>query len=627
MRLSATPIVQSAFQAQSQRDNIRRMLLAIVEDVRVVLIKLAEQITSLRAATKLTPEIQKQLAQAVRDVYAPLANRLGIGQLKWEMEDYAFRYLQPEEYKRIAQLLHEKRQDRDAYIHNLVESIQVHLKKQNIQADVVGRAKHIYSIWRKMNRKGLDFNDIYDVRAVRILVQDIQDCYACLGVVHSLWQYIRKEFDDYIATPKENGYRSLHTAVIGPEGKGIEVQIRTYQMHKEAELGVAAHWLYKEGLRHDASYHHKLATLRQILDWQEEINEPLRDGSETSEDASFVAEIFDDRVYVFTPRGDVIDLPRGATPLDFAYHIHSEIGHRCRGAKVNGAIVPLTYVLHSGDQIEILDAKEARPSRDWLNPHLGYLRSSRAKAKVYQWFRFQDREHHILSGRELFDSEIRRLGIEKVVIETVAVSLGFKKSEDLLASLGRGDFRMSQVLNALDTQNSPIEEETLLLKKPAEWRGRRDIRVEGVGDLMCHYAKCCKPLPGDAIVGYITLGRGVSIHRQDCVHVLQAGEEREQRFIQVQWGEAIKNTYPVDIGIIAYDRKGLLSDITGILSHERVNVTKVHTNSNDDNTATLYITIEVSNLNALGRVLSRILQLPNVLEAYRVRPGYPKEFP
>lgn len=610
----------------SQRDNLRRMLLAIVEDVRVVLIKLAEQMIFLRSATQMTEGYQRELATQAREIYAPLANRLGIGHIKWEMEDYAFRYLDPKNYKQIAKLLSERRTDRDRFIQEVVQMVQNHLRKNHIDAEVYGRAKHIFSIWRKMQRKGLEFSDIYDVRALRILVPEIQDCYACLGIVHSLWQYIPQEFDDYIATPKENGYRSLHTAVVGPEGKVVEIQIRTFQMHKEAELGVAAHWLYKEGLRHEEGYHHKLATLRQILDWQEEIP-PAGENEETT---AMYSELFDDRVYVFTPRGDVIDLAKGATPLDFAYHIHSDVGHRCRGAKVNGAIVPLSYALQSGDQVEILAGKEIKPSRDWLNPHQGYLRTARAKAKVHQWLRQQDRDQNLADGREMLERELRRLGLDKPNLDKLANRYNFRKGEDIYVALGRGDVGLNTLLNTLQPAAKADDTVDLAETEPVKSPSRPqkkggDVHIEGVGNLLCHYAKCCKPIPQDPIVGYITLGRGVTIHRKDCMQLLQAKAEDSQRLIQVQWGDVTRNVYPVDIGITAYDRKGLLNDITGILRNEKVNMTAVNTLTDQDNSATVFITLEISDLNILGKVLTRILQLPNVLEAYRVRPGQDKE--
>ncbi|MBI2790843.1 MAG: GTP diphosphokinase [Gammaproteobacteria bacterium] len=589
-------------------DNLRKMLLAVVEDVRVVLIKLAERITSLRAAAVLDNDIRHQFALETRDIYAPLANRLGIGQIKWELEDFAFRYLEPDAYKHIAKLLDEKRLDREIYVKNVIEQIKQALTNENIESDVTGRVKHIYSIWRKMIRKNLDFQDIYDVRAVRILVPQVRDCYAALGIVHSLWQHIPKEFDDYIATPKENGYRSLHTAVIGPEGRTLEIQIRTFDMHQEAELGVAAHWLYKEGGKLDPSYQKKLNTLRQILDWSEQAQD--KDASEV-----LLQELLEDRVYIFTPKGDVIDLPLGSTPLDFAYHIHTDLGHRCRGAKVNGSIVPLNYQLKSGEQVDILSVKEGSPSRDWLNPNLGYLNSVRARAKVHTWFKRQARDQNISQGREMLEKEFKRIGLELAGLGKILVRLGVKTVDDLYAAIGGGDLRISQVINALQKQEVPEEEITPISRPSIQ---QSDITIQGVGNLLCHFGRCCKPLPGDRIVGYITLGRGVTIHRQDCINILNKPEE-EQRIIQVDWGETRKNVYPVDISIRAYDRQGLLRDITSILSNERSNVTAVNTLTNkDNNIATLVLTLEIADLGTLVNILNKIMQLPNVLEAHRL---------
>ncbi|MBS0287660.1 MAG: GTP diphosphokinase [Proteobacteria bacterium] len=597
--------------ATSYHDNLRKMLLAVVEDVRVVLIKLAERITSLRAASVLDKEVRHQFALETRDIYAPLANRLGIGQIKWELEDFAFRYLEPDAYKNIAKLLDEKRLDREIYVKKVIDVIKDALAKENIEAEVTGRVKHIFSIWRKMIRKNLDFQDIYDVRAVRILVPEVRDCYAALGIVHSLWQHIPKEFDDYIATPKENGYRSLHTAVIGPEGRTVEIQIRTFQMHQEAELGVAAHWLYKEGGKLDPSYQKKLNTLRQILDWSEQAQEG--DVNEV-----LLQELLEDRVYIFTPQGDVVDLPMGSTPLDFAYHIHTDLGHRCRGAKVNGSIVPLNYQLTSGEQVEILSVKEGSPSRDWLNPQLGYINSVRARAKVHSWFKRQARDQNILQGKEMIEKEFKRMGLEMGGLGKILTKVGMKSMDDLYASLGGGDLRISQIVNALqrtEQEEAPEQISTHVAKSTTQ---HSDITIQGVGNLLCHFGRCCKPLPGDRIVGYITLGRGVTIHRQDCINVLNKPEE-EQRLIQVQWGETRRNFYPVDIGIKAYDRQGLLRDITSILSNEKVNVLAVNTLTNkEDNIANLVLTLEISDLSALMNILNKIMQLPNVLEAQRL---------
>lgn len=596
----------------TQHDNLRRMLLAIVQDVRVVLIKLAERISVLRASRNKDEFFKKKIALEVRDIYAPIANRLGIGQVKWELEDFAFRYLHPDTYKQIAKLLDEKRLDREKYIQDVIDKINQALESENIHAMVYGRVKHIYSIWRKMIRKNIDFKEVYDIRAVRILVDELRDCYAALGVVHSLWQHIPHEFDDYIATPKENGYRSLHTAVIGPEGKTLEIQIRTHDMHQEAELGVAAHWVYKEGGKLDTSYQQKLNNLRQILEESEDF-----EGDELQDDI-LKDELDEDRVYVFTPNGKVIDLPHNSTPIDFAYHIHSELGHRCRGAKVNGSMVQLNYRLHSGDQVEILATKEGGPSRDWLNPNLGYMASSRARAKATSWFRKQDRDKNIAQGRDLLEKELKRLAFIDIKYSEIATLLKFKNTEDLFHAIGVGETKLAHVIQVLSKQAAPQREE-LVIKKPKKQLKGPDVQIAGIGNLLSHFAKCCKPVPGDPIVGFITLGRGVTIHRNDCINILQMPEE-EQRLIEVNWGEVTTNAYPVDIEIAAYDRQGLLRDITAILSNDKVNVLGINSMATrDDKDVVVQLTIEITDLVLLGKILSKIRQLPNVFEAHRVR--------
>jgi GTP pyrophosphokinase len=594
-----------------QPDKLRRMLLAVVEDVRVVLIKLAERITAMRAAVLVEKHQRIVLAQETRDIYAPLANRLGIGQMKWELEDFAFRYLEPDAYKNIASLLDEKRLDREIYLEQVIQTLNDSLKKENIHGTVFGRVKHIFSIWRKMCRKSIDFKDVYDVRAVRILVDKIQDCYAALGIVHSLWQHVPKEFDDYIATPKENGYRSLHTAVIGPEGRTLEIQIRTHQMDQEAELGVAAHWIYKEGTKLDSNYQKKINAFRKIID--------LADGGTTDEvNETLKQEIEEDRIYVFSPKGDVIDLPNGSTALDFAYHIHTELGHRCRGAKINGRIVPLNQPINSGEQVDILAAKEGHPSRDWLNPELGYLKSARARGKIYAWFKKQAREQNTTQGKHLLEKELKRAGFEINNIQDALSKFGLKTVEDLFAKIAIGDLRTGQVINALQILE-PEEEVQPKISESKHQHQKSDITIQGVGSLLCHFAKCCKPVPGDSIVGYITMGRGVTIHRQDCINVLSDTQSEQERLIEVSWGHAAKNVYPVDLCIKAYDRQGLLKDITSILSNEKVNVQALSTVTNPkDNYAILTVTLEIADLGNLVSLLNKIMQLPNVIEATRV---------
>jgi GTP pyrophosphokinase len=607
--------------SQAQVENLRKMLVAMVDDVRVALIKLAERTCAIRAVKNTDEEKRNRVAREVFDIYAPLAHRLGIGHIKWELEDLSFRYLEPEQYKQIAKLLHERRLDRERFISDVMCQLENELLATGVKADISGRAKHIYSIWRKMQKKGLEFSQIYDVRAVRVLVPEMRDCYTALGIVHTLWRHIPKEFDDYIANPKENGYRSLHTAVIGPEGKVLEVQIRTHAMHEEAELGVCAHWRYKgtdvkSGSNH---YEEKISWLRQVLEWHEELGdigglaEQLR------------VDIEPDRVYVFTPDGHAIDLPKGSTPLDFAYRVHTEIGHNCRGAKINGRIVPLNYSLQTGEQVEIITSKQGTPSRDWLNSNLGYITTSRARAKIVHWFKLQARDQNVAAGRTLLERELARLALPAVDYDRLADKANMKTAEDMYAALGAGDLRLTQLVNLAQQLVEPErgnEQLELIPRKATGYKpGKRgDIQIQGVGNLMTQMAGCCQPLPGDAIVGYITQGRGVSIHRQDCASVLQLGSREPERIIQVSWGPVPVLTYPVDIIIRAYDRSGLLRDVSQVLLNERINVLAVNTRSNkEDNTALMSLTIEIPGLDALGRLLGRISQLPNIIETRRNR--------
>ncbi len=605
-------------QATDQLDNLRKMLVAMVDDVRVALIKLAERTCAIRAV-KQAPEVKRQkVAKEVFDIYAPLAHRLGIGHLKWELEDLSFRYLHPDAYMRIAKLLDEKRMARDHYIQNVVQQLHDALARVDIDSDISGRAKHIYSIWRKMKRKNIDFYQVYDIRAVRVLVPDIRDCYAALGVVHNIWQHIPREFDDYIATPKDNGYRSLHTAVLGPDGKVLEVQIRTQDMHDEAELGVCAHWRYKEGSTGKSdSYDDKIAWLRQVLEWQEE----LGDNAVSSVLSEFNEDITDERVYVFTPDGHVVDLAQGATPLDFAYHIHTEVGHRCRGAKVNGRIVPLNYQLRTGEQVEILKGNESRPSRDWLQQSLGFIGTSRARAKVAHWFKLQDRDKNIEDGRDILEKEFRRLGVDKIDLNKIASGLNLKAAEDIYAAVGSGDLRVSQILNSIQALENEGKQQELLpfdKRKPKVSPITSEFTISGVDNLMTNIAGCCKPVPGDDVVGYISVGRGVTVHRRHCKELNRLMEIHGERVLDVSWSADTASTYPVEVYIKAYDRQGLLRDITSVLANERVNVTAINTKSNkSDNTATMTLNMDISSLASLGDVLARINQLSNVIDVRR----------
>ena len=602
---------------QVKAESLRKLLLAMAEDVRVVLIKLADRLHNMRTLQHLPEEKQKRIARETLDIYAPLANRLGIWQAKWELEDLAFRYIEPEAYKEIAKSLDERRVDRQRYIDQVLRQLRSELEKQGLKADVKGRPKHIYSIWKKMQRKGLSFHELHDVRAVRILVDSIPDCYHALGVVHTLWPHIPKEFDDYIATPKENRYRSIHTAVVGPAGKTVEVQIRTHEMDHESELGVAAHWRYKEGGKSNRDFEQKVAWLRQLLEWKDE------EGSAGDFIDRFKSEVFQDRVYVLTPHGEVVDMPQGATPLDFAYYIHTEVGNRCRGAKVDGRIVPITYELKSGEQVEILTARHGEPSRDWLNPHLGYLKTSRALSKVRHWFTQQALERNLAEGRAVLEKELRRLNISDVPLDQLSSQFGFSQLDDFLLAIGRGDINTTQIVRALQKQvvAPPVEEPELVPvapTPPSKSAGAGDIHIRGVGNLLTTMARCCKPAPGDAIVGYITVGRGVTIHRSDCRNVLNLAADKRARLIEVEWSARNRQTYPVDIEILAFDRQGLLRDITTILTNEKVNVLSVNTNTDkSDHSARMRLTLEIANIDELSRVLGRISQLPNVTEAHR----------
>ncbi|WP_429076129.1 GTP diphosphokinase [Aeromonas veronii] len=611
-----------------QVDNVRRMLLAMVEDVRAVVIKLAERIACLREAKMADEETRVLMAQEITNIYAPLANRLGIGQLKWELEDLAFRYLHPDTYKQIAKQLDEKRLDRERYIREFVQSLRNGLKEAGVDAEVYGRPKHIYSIWRKMQKKHLEFNELFDVRAVRVVTKRLQDCYAALGIVHTQFHHIPREFDDYVANPKPNGYQSIHTVVVGPEGKTVEIQIRTDQMHQDAELGVAAHWRYKEGAQAGGkanTFEDKIEWLRKLLAWQEDLSE----SGSLLEDLR--SQVFEDRVYVFTPKGDVIDLPAGATPLDFAYHVHSMIGHRCIGAKIDGRIVPFTYALQTGDQVEVITQKEPNPSRDWMNPNAGFLRSSRARAKVATWFRKLDRDKNIVAGRELFEKELDRhnLSMSKIDKGNMLRRFNLESTDDLLAGIGSGDIRINQVLNYLDTcYNKPTaeEEDRRLLEKleqkanaPMRHKPKDHIVVEGVGNLMTHIARCCQPIPGDSIQGFITMGRGVSIHREDCEQLKELSRRNPERLIDAVWGENYSGGYGLTIRIISNDRSGLLRDITTVLANEKINVMGVRSRSNvREQTAEIDMELEIYNINAFNRALAKLSQLNDVISAKRL---------
>ncbi|HII3789880.1 GTP diphosphokinase [Pasteurella multocida] len=617
---------QSANNAQV--DNIRRMLLAMVDDFRCVIIKLAERITFLRDAEQTCSEEDKVLAaKECANIYAPLANRLGIGQLKWELEDYCFRYLHPEQYRSIANLLKERRLDREQYIADFVSEVSDYLRHNIDKVEVYGRPKHIYSIWRKMQKKHLEFSDLYDVRAVRIIVPKLQDCYTALGIVHTHFKHIPKEFDDYVANPKPNGYQSIHTVVLGKGGKPVEVQIRTQQMHDDAELGVAAHWKYKEGATGGRSgYEEKITWLRKLLAWQDDIT----DSGEIM--AKMRSQVFDDRVYVFTPKGEVIDLPTGSTPLDFAYAIHSEIGHRCIGAKVSGRIVPFTYQLQMGDQIDIITQKNANPSRDWLNPNLGFTHTAKARAKIHAWFKKQDREKNIPAGKEMLENELTRLNIGLKQIEPHALArYNLKNLEDLYAGIGGGDIRLNHLINFLQnklikTTAQEVDEEILrhVANKSAANNQQKEkprgyVIVEGVGNLMHHIARCCQPIPGDHIMGYITMGRGISIHRSDCEQFLELQQAHPERVVESIWGDNYASGFKISIRIIASDRSGLLRDITTVLANDKISVLGVSSRTDTKKQlATIDMEIELNNVQILSKILARLSKLDDVIEAKRL---------
>ena len=630
LRMAAISAIQNSSdevvlgQREAQVDNLRKMLVTMIDDVRVALIKLAERTSAIRAVKDAPEDKRRKVADEVFNIYAPLAHRLGIGHLKWELEDLSFRYLKPDAYKKIASLLDEKRLARQGYVETVVQTMRDEIGSAGIRCDVYGRAKHIYSIWRKMSRKNLDFTQIYDIRAVRILVPEIRDCYATLGIVHSLWRHIPNEFDDYIANPKENGYRSLHTAVVGPEGKVLEVQIRTHQMHEDAELGVCAHWLYKgtDLNAKDQGYEQKIAWLRQVLEWQEDLDDLPRFIGELRSD------IDPDRIYVFTPDGHVVDLPPKATPLDFAYRVHTEVGNKCRGAKVNGRIVPLTRLLNTGEQIEILTHPNAHPSRDWLYPDAGYIHTTRARAKVAHWFKLQDRDKNIEEGRHMVLREIDRLDLVDEPLHDIAQRLNMRNVEDMYAAVGAGDLRLGQIVHQLlkqaDTSSHQQQELPLLRRHDTSSQPNDggDVVIEGVGNLMTQIASCCHPVPGDDIRGYVTLGRGVTVHRSDCENLLHLASIESRKVLQVSWGHRPGKMYPVEMAIHAYDRAGLLSDVSALLANEKVNVVAVTTRSDQgENTAAMNLTVEVDSLERLARVMSKIEQLPNVLSTRRIRAG------
>ena len=602
-------------QSDDQVENVRKMLLALIDDVRVALIKLAERTCALRAV-KVAPEERRQrVAREVFEIYVPLAHRLGIGQLKWELEDLSFRYLQEDNYKRIASLLDERRVDRERFVVEVTEELRRQLDRANIDAEVTGRAKNIYSIWRKMQAKKLDFSQIFDIRAVRILVPEVRDCYATLGIVHNLWRVIPNEFDDYIATPKENGYQSLHTAVIGPDKKVFEIQIRTFAMDEDAELGVCAHWRYKEGItdpHYKDSFDDKIAWLRQLLAWHDEMGmvgglaEQLRSDSSTP-----------DRIYVFTPEGHVVDMMKGATPLDFAYYVHTEIGNKCCGARVNGKTVPLNYRLQTGDRVEVLADEQSTPSRDWLKPSLGYANTPRAQAKLIQWFKTQGREQNVNHGRALLAEEFERLAVVSPNYRDLARKLGCRNEEALFAAVGVSAIAVDEVIAAAQELSQllcVLDESRAVVEAPAQL-----THVYGAGRFATQLAACCSPVTGDPIVGCLSADNHVVVHKPDCPVALHYQLESDENFIEVQWGDGRRISMLVELFILAYDRAGLLRDITTILADAQIEVMEVNTRTDrSSGTARMNLQVEVDSYPVLSRVLEKISRLNNIIEARRV---------
>ena len=592
-------------------ETLRKTFLAMGDDVRVVLIKLADRVHNMRTLGHIPEGKRKRIAQQTLDIFAPLANRLGIWQIKWELEDLAFRYVDPVKYKEIAEQLAERRPDREAQIASIEEKLRTMLSQAGIQVEISGRPKHIYSIYKKMVEKGKPFEMVRDVRGVRLIVPDIPACYATLGLIHTRWRPLPGEFDDYIAAPKDNFYQSLHTAVIYDDGKPLEVQIRTGDMHENAELGIAAHWRYKESdAPHDALYEQRINWLRKMMEWRQDVD----DAQEFVE--SMQSDVFRDRVYVFTPRGDIIDLPSSSTPIDFAYHIHTDIGNHCRGARVNGKLVPLDYTLKTGDQVEILTAKRGGPSRDWLNTNLGLVKTQRARSKIRTWFKKQNYQQNLTQGREMLERELVRLGIKELNFEKFSHDMGFRSPDELFSGLGTGDISLSKVVKRL----SETEETADLLTATmpvSESVSTDSVNVFGLKGILTTTAKCCNPTPGDQIIGYVTRGRGATIHRQDCPNMLRI-KDRE-RLVRVDWGEQVR-TYPIPVRIKAYDRQGLMGDISTLLNNEGVNIINADIRVNQS-LADLKLIVEVRDLAQLSRVLTRIENLPNVMEAQRINPG------
>ena len=600
----------SAATRESQAESLRKMLVAMAEDLRVVFIKLADRLHNMRTLDALTPEMQHSISQETLEIYAPLAHRLGIWELKWQLEDLSFRYLETEKYHQVANLIAARRAQRENFIAQVIQILKGEFERVGLRGEMSGRPKHIYSIYQKMEKYSAQdkhFDDIHDLLALRILVGTVPDCYNALGVIHSLWRPLPGEFDDFIANPKPNGYQSLHTAVMCLGTIPLEVQIRTREMHHIDEYGVAAHWRYKEGEKKDMHFEERIAWLRQLIDWHRELS-----GAEEFLE-SVKTDIFIDQVFVYTPKGEIKDLPKGSTPLDFAYRVHTELGHRCIGAKVNGKLVPLSYQLNNGDVVEIVSSKGAKaPSRDWLNPHLGYTKTSHAREKIRQWFKRQERAENIERGRELLEKEMRHLGIRPSEREELAKLFKYDSLDDFLAAIGYGGISTHQIALKLSAQQEPppVKAEVAPPEPP-----EAAIRVLGMGDLVTHLAQCCRPLPGDKIIGYVTRSRGVTIHRQDCYSVVH--EDEKERLIAVEWGQT-DSLYPVNIQVEAWDRVGLIRDITTIVAEEGVNIASVSSVHHDDNSVSENFTLQTKDLAQLSRLMAKIDGIRGVIGVSRV---------
>ena len=589
-------------------ETLRKTFLAMGDDVRVVVIKLADRLHNMRTLSHLSADRRERIAVETIEIFAPLASRLGIWQIKWELEDLAFRYVHPDEYKLLADQVAIRRVDREENMKAIREDVELLLQETEIEAEVRARPKHLYSIYRKMERKDVPFEEVYDVRGVRVLLESESGCYTALGVIHNRWKPVPGTFDDYIATPKDNFYQSLHTAVIFDDGKTVEVQIRTPEMEENAEFGIAAHWRYKEGRVRDDGFERRVNWLRSLMEWRQDITDA----------GDFVdamkSDVFEDRVFVFTPQGDVIDLPVNSTPIDFAYHIHTEIGHRCRGARVGGKLVSLDTKLNTGNSVEILTTKRGGPSRDWLNPSLEMVKSQRARSKIRQWFRKQDREQNISHGRQLVDREVRRLGIQEFDIDSLAEEMDFPSGNELLAAVGVGDINLGKIVNRAVEREDPIPEP---IDRPRAPKESIEVSVLGLTGLLTQLGRCCNPVPGDPIIGYVTRGRGATIHRQDCPNVLRIKDK--ERLVSVSWGKA-KDTYPVSVQIRAYDRDGLMRDVSTLVSNEGISMSSIHV-STEESLAIFDLVMGITDLSQLSRVLNRLEALPNVLEARRIQPG------